>query len=62
MHQIIYNMLVTKDPERNLFEYICPWIEILASIAYEIKDSYPRTLVFMPGLSVYVKDVLFNLM
>ena len=33
LHQVIVNMLVTKDLDKNVFEYIDPWGESLASIA-----------------------------
>ena len=39
-HQVILNMLVTKDLDNKLFDYIDPWGETLEYIAWEIRDSY----------------------
>ena len=39
VQQVIYNMFVTKDLGRKLFEYIYPLVEILQYIAWEIKYS-----------------------
>ena len=33
VHQVIFNMLVTKDFDNTVFEYIDPLVEILESIA-----------------------------
>ena len=37
-HQLIYNMLVTKDIDNKVFNYIYPWCENLASKAWEMRD------------------------
>ena len=40
VHQVILNMLVTKDIDNKIFDYIYPWGETLASIAWVIRASY----------------------
>ena len=30
IHQMIYNMIITKDIDRKIYEYIYPWGETLA--------------------------------
>ena len=61
VHQVILNMLVTKDLDKNVFDYIYPWGETLAYIAWAIRDSYYCTILSTPGQSVFGRDVLFNL-
>ena len=36
-HQLILNMLVTKDLDKKVCDYIDPWCETLASIACAIR-------------------------
>ena len=60
-HQVILNMLVTKDIDNKVFDYIDPWGETLASIAWVIRDSYHRTIISTPGLDIFGRDMLFNL-
>ena len=38
MHQVIYNMVVAKDIDNKAFDYIYPWDETLASVAWEIRS------------------------
>ena len=33
MHQVIYNIIVTKDLDKKLFEYIYPWGGYMSSIS-----------------------------
>ena len=37
VHQLIYNMFVTKDIDNKVFDYIYPWGETLASTAHSIR-------------------------
>jgi transposase InsO family protein len=45
VHQVIQNMIRTKDLNIYMFDYINPWDEILSSIAWAIRASYHSTLV-----------------
>ena len=49
VYQVIYKMIVTKDPDNKYFDYIYPWGETLAYIVCSIKASYRQTLVVAPG-------------
>ena len=55
VHQVILNMLVTKDLDNKVFDYIYPWGETLASIAWTIRDSYHRIIMATPG-QVFLAD------
>ena len=61
MHQVILNILVTKDTDNKLFNYIDPWGETLASIAREIMTSYHHTITFTLVQAVFGRDMIFNL-
>ena len=39
VHQVILNMLITKDLDNKVFDYIYPWGETLAYVAGEIRHS-----------------------
>ena len=43
LHQLLLNMLATKDLYNKVFNYIDTWDETLASIALAIRASYHRT-------------------
>ena len=53
LHQVILNMLVTKDLDNKVFNYIDPWGETLAYIAWDIRASYRRTIMAIPGQAVF---------
>ena len=61
VHQVILNMLVTKDFDNKVFKHIYPWCKNLASIVWEIRVSYHRTIMATPGQAVFVKYMIFNL-
>ena len=61
VHQVIVNMLVTKDINNKIFDYIDPWGETLAYIAWAIIDSYHRNIMATLGQAVFGRDMLFNL-
>ena len=61
VNQVILNMLVTKDLDKKVFDYIDPWYETLASIAWAIRASYYHTILSTPGQAVFGRDILFNL-
>ena len=54
-------MLATKDIDNKVFDYIDPWGETLASIAWAIRASYHRTMHATIGQSVFGRDMIFNL-
>ena len=54
-------MLVIKDLDNKVFDYIDPWGENLASIAWSIRASYHRTIQATPGQAIFGKDMIFNL-
>ena len=61
VHQLILNMLVTKDIDNKVFIYIGPWGENLASIAWAIRAYYHRTIMATQGQAVFDRYMLFNL-
>ena len=54
-------MLVTKDLDNKVFEYIDPLGETLAYIACSIRASYHHNITATPGQAFFGRDVLFNL-
>ena len=60
VHQVILNMLVTKDLDNKVFGYIDPWGETLAYIAWAIRYSYHRTIMATPVQAVFGRDMIFN--
>ena len=60
-HQVILNMPFTKDLDNKVFDYIYPWGETLASIAWAIRASYRCTIMSTPGQAVFVRYMLFGL-
>ena len=61
MHQVILNMLVTKDLDNKVFDYIYSWGETLAYIAWEIRASNHHTITATAGQYVFGVDMLLNL-
>ena len=51
-HQVILNMLVTKDLDNKVFNYIDPWGETLIYIEWAIRAYYYFTVLSTPGQSV----------
>ena len=49
VHQVILNMLVTKEIPNKVFDYIYPWGENIESIAWEIQASYHRPIQAIDG-------------
>ena len=54
-------MLVTKDINNKVFDYIYPWGENLAYIAWSIRSSYYRTIEATPVQAVFDRYTIFNL-
>ena len=61
LHQVILNMIVTKDLDNKVFGYMDSWGETLAYIASNIRDSYHHTIMDPPVQAVFGRDILFNL-
>ena len=61
VHQIILKMLVTKDFDEKVFDYIYPWGETPVYIAGEIISYYHRTIMATSGQAVFGRYMLFNL-
>ena len=61
VHQVILNMLFTKDVDNKFFDYIDPWGETLASIAWVIMVSYHSIIIATLGQAVFVRYMLSNL-
>ena len=53
-------MLVTKDLANKVFNYIYPWGETLASIAWDIRASYHHTIQATPGQDVFDREMILN--
>ena len=60
-HQVVLNMLYTKDLDNKVLDHIYPWGETLASIAWAISASYHRTIMSTPGQSVFDRYIFFKL-
>ena len=61
VHQVIHNMIVTKDISTRVFDYIDPWTEILSSVAWAIRASHHSTFDATPAQLVFGRDMIFNL-
>ena len=61
VHQVLHNMIVTKDLDGRTFDYIDPWGEILSSIAWAVRASHHSTFNKTPGQLVFGRDMIFNL-
>ena len=54
-------MLFTKDLYNKVFNYIYPWGETIAYIAWSIRAFYHCTIMATPVQAVFVRDMIFNL-
>jgi hypothetical protein len=61
IHQVVQNMIKTKELESYEFDFIDPWGEILSSVGWAIRASYHSTLQATPAQLVFGRDMLFNL-
>ena len=60
VHKVILNMIFTKDIDNKFFDYIDPWGETIAYIAWAIRHSYHRNIMSTSGQYVFGRDILFN--
>ena len=49
LHQLILKMIVTKDIDNKVFDYIDPWGETRSYIAWTKRASYHRKIMATPG-------------
>ena len=61
MHPVLGNMLSTKNLQKYDFDYMDPWGEPLASVAWVICSTHHTTLQATPGQLVFGRDMLLNL-
>ena len=61
VHQVLHNMIVRKDLDSQIFDYIDPCGEILSSVAWAVHASHHSTLNKTPGQLVFGRDMIFNL-
>ena len=61
VHQVIYNILVTKDLDNKVFDYIDAWDETLSYIAWEMRASYHHTIGKTSAQAVFGRDMILNL-
>ena len=61
-HQVIFNIIFTKDLEDKLFDYIYPWGYTLIYIFWEIRAFYSRTIGTISDQDIFFRDIIFNLL
>ena len=61
VHWVILHTLATKYLDNKVFEYINPWGENLAYIAWTTRAYYNRTIQATPGQYDFRRDMIFNL-
>jgi hypothetical protein len=61
IHQVIHNMICTKNLSNGVFDCIDPWGEILSSIARAIRASYHSALGATPVQLVFGRDMIINI-
>ena len=61
IHQVLGNMLRTKDLLNHVFDYVDPWTSILASIAWAIRCSYHCTFKASPAQLVFNRDMVMHM-
>lgn len=54
-------MFLTKNLKNQVFDYIDPFGELLASVAWAIRASYNSTTNATPAQLVFGRDMIFNL-
>ena len=61
IHQVVQNMIETKELDKFIFDYINPWAEVLSSVAWIIRASYHSILMTTQAQLVLGQDMLFNI-
>ena len=60
-HQVLYNILVTKDLDSKFYDFMYPWFKTLTYIVFDILYYYHLMLGFIPEKSVFGRYLLFNI-
>ena len=60
VHQVLGDMLRTKNLQQYDFDALDPWNDILASIAWAIRSTHHSTLKASPAQLVFNRDMLLN--
>ena len=58
IHQVIYNMILTKDLDRKLYYYIYTWDLTLDSVVWAIKACYHHSFGLTPVQAIFGRDML----
>ena len=61
LHQVMRHMLLTKNLQEELLDYIDPFGPTLSSIAWAIRSSYNNNTDATPAQLVFGRDMMFNL-
>ena len=61
VHQVVVNMLRVKKLTNHIFDYLDPWGEIFASVAWAIRSSYHSTKEATPAQLVFNRDMVMNI-
>ena len=61
MHQVLGDMLRTKNLQQYDFDALDPWSDILASVAWAIRSTHHSTLKASPAQLVFNRDMLLNI-
>ena len=61
VHQVIQNMLRTKDLLQHVYEHDDPFGTMLASVAWAVRASYHSTLQATPAQLVFNRDIVMSM-
>ena len=61
LHQVLGDMLRTKNLEQYDFDNVDPWGELLASVAWAIRSTHHTTLQASPAQLVFGRDMLLDM-
>ena len=61
IHQVLRHMFLTKNLKEQVLDYIDPFGDTLASIAWAVRASYNSSTQATPAQLVFGRDMMFNL-
>ena len=61
IHQVLRHMLLTKNLQEDVLDYIDPFGSILSSVAWAVRSSYNNNINATPAQAVFGRDMMFNL-
>jgi hypothetical protein len=61
IHQVLRHMFLTKNMKEQILDYIDPFGDTLASIAWAIRASYNSATDATPAQLVFGRDMMFNI-